>query len=117
MVTLLVNQKAWEALPAPYKAAIDCAAAEQYTLMLARYDAAHPDALKRLVGGGAQLRTFPKAVLDACYKATQEVLGEFAEKSAEFKKIYEPWQKFRNDENLWFRVAEHSLDSYRYSVK
>jgi TRAP-type mannitol/chloroaromatic compound transport system substrate-binding protein len=116
-VTLLVNQKAWEALPAPYKAAVQCAASEQYMMMMAEYDAKHPAALKRLVGGGAQLRTFPRPVLDACYKATQEVLGEFAAKSPEFKSIYEPWQRFRDDQNLWFRVAEHTLDSYRYSQK
>ncbi len=69
------------------------------------------------MGGGAQLRAFPRPVLDASYKATQEVLGEFAAKSPEFKNIYEPWQRFRDDQNLWFRVAEYSLDSYRYSVK
>jgi len=116
-VTLLVNQKAWDALPKLYKDAVECAAAEQYMMMLAKYDASHPNALKRLVAGGAQLRQFSKPVLDACYKATQQVLGEFAAKSPEFKKIYEPWQRFRDDQNLWFRVAEHSLDSYRYSVK
>ena len=116
-VTLLVNQKAWDALPKPYKDAVESAAAEQYVMMMAKYDASNPAALKRLVGGGAQLRTFPRPVLDASYKATQEVLGEFAAKSPEFKNIYEPWQRFRDDQNLWFRVAEYSLDSYRYSVK
>ncbi|TAK81620.1 MAG: ABC transporter substrate-binding protein [Betaproteobacteria bacterium] len=114
-VTLLVNKKAWDALPQAYKEAVEAAAAEQYVMMLAKYDASHPDALKRLVGGGAQLRTFPRPVLDACYKATQEVLGGFAAKSPEFKKIYDPWLRFRADQNLWFRVAEHALDSYRYS--
>jgi TRAP-type mannitol/chloroaromatic compound transport system substrate-binding protein len=116
-VTLLVNKKAWDALSAPHKAALEGACNEQYMMMLAEYDAKHPNALKRLVGGGAQLRTFPKSVLDACYKATQEVLGEFAAKNADFKKIYAPWQRFRADQNLWFRVAEHALDSYRYAQK
>jgi len=55
-------------------------------------------------------------VLDACYKATQETMDEFAAKSADFKKVYDSWRVFRDDQNLWFRVAEHSLDSYRYSV-
>lgn len=114
--TLLVNQKAWEALPAPFKAAVETASAEQYMMMLAHYDAAHPAALKRLVAGGAQLRTFPRQVLDACYKAAQDVLGDFAAKSDEFRKIYVPWQRFRDDQNLWFRVAEHTLDSYRFNV-
>jgi len=115
-VSLLVNLKAWESLPQINRDLIDAAANEQCLLMIAKYDAKNPEALKRLVAGGAQLRQFPRPVLDACYKATQDVLGDFAAKSPEFKKIYEPWQRFRDDQNLWFRVAEHSLDSYRYSV-
>jgi len=115
-VSLLINQKAWDGLPQAHKDAFECAAAEQCMLMISKYDAKNPEALKRLVAGGAQLRQFPKAVLDACYKATQETMNEFAGKSADFKKVYDSWSKFRDDENLWFRVAEHTLDSYRYGV-
>ena len=115
-VTLLINQKAWDALPKLYQDIVECAANEQSLLMIAKYDAKNPDALRRLVAGGAQLRQFPKPVLDACYKATQEFFDENAAKSPEFKKVYDAWSKFRDEENLWFRVAEHSLDSYRYNV-
>ena len=116
-VTLLINQKAWDSLPKVYQDAVECAANEQSLLMIAKYDAKNPEALRRLVSGGAQLRQFPKPVLDACYKATQEFFNEQSAKSAEFKKIYEAWSKFRDEENLWFRVAEHSLDSYRYGIR
>ena len=115
MVTLLINQKAWEALPRAYQEAIESAAAEQTLVMMAKYDAKNPEALRRLVAGGAQLRQFPRAVLDACYKATNEFFNEQSAKSAEFKKIYTSWAKFRDDENLWFRVAEQNLDDYRYA--
>jgi TRAP-type mannitol/chloroaromatic compound transport system substrate-binding protein len=54
--------------------------------------------------------------MDACYKATLEVCDEYSAKSADFKKVYESWQKFRDEENLWFRVAEQSLDNYRYAI-
>jgi TRAP-type mannitol/chloroaromatic compound transport system substrate-binding protein len=115
-VTLLVNLKSWEALSQAHRDAIDCAAAEQCLRMIAKYDAKNPEALRRLVAGGAQLRQFPRAVLDACYKATLEVFDDYSAKSADFKKVYESWAKFRDEENLWFRVAEHALDSYRYAV-
>jgi TRAP-type mannitol/chloroaromatic compound transport system substrate-binding protein len=115
-VTLLINLKAWESLSQANRDAIDCAAGEQCTRLMAKYDAKNPEALRRLVAGGAQLRQFPKAVMDACYKATLEVCDEYAAKSADFKKVYEPWKKFRDEENLWFRVAEQSLDNYRYAV-
>ena len=115
-VTLLVNLKSWEALPQAHRDAFECAAAEQCMRMIAKYDAKNPEALRRLVAGGAQLRQFPRSVLDACYKATLEVFDDYSAKSADFKKVYEAWSKFRDEENLWFRVAEHALDSYRYAV-
>jgi TRAP-type mannitol/chloroaromatic compound transport system substrate-binding protein len=60
------------------------------------------------------MRPFPRPVLDACYKATFETFDELAAKNEDFKKIYEPWQKFIADSNLWFRIAESNLDTYRY---
>jgi TRAP-type mannitol/chloroaromatic compound transport system substrate-binding protein len=84
--------------------------------MMAKYDAKNPEALRRLVAAGTQLRAFPRPVLDACYKATQEVNEELAAKNPDFKTIYEAWLKFIADSNLWFRVAENSLDNYRYAM-
>jgi TRAP-type mannitol/chloroaromatic compound transport system substrate-binding protein len=115
-VTLLVNLKAWESLTQPQRDAIETAAAEQTLRMIAKYDAKHPEALRRLVAGGAQLRNFPRSVMDACYKASEEVFAEYSGKSADFKKVFDAWSKFRDEQNLWFRVAEHALDSYRYSI-
>jgi TRAP-type mannitol/chloroaromatic compound transport system substrate-binding protein len=115
-VSLLVNLKAWESLPQWQRDAIDSAAAEQTLRMIAKYDTKHPEALRRLVAGGAVLRNFPRPVMDACYKASQQVFDEYSAKSPEFKKVLESWSKFRDEQNLWFRVAEHALDSYRYNV-
>jgi TRAP-type mannitol/chloroaromatic compound transport system substrate-binding protein len=114
--TLLVNQKAWDALPKAFQTALEMACAEQDALMTAHYDEKNPQALKRLVGSGTQLRAFPKPVMDAAYKATEEVLAEWAGKSPEFAKIFDSWKRFRDDSNLWFRVAEFTLDSYRFAA-
>ena len=71
--TLLVNLKHWEALPPAFQAALECACAETTLLMMAKYDARNPEALRRLIAGRhAELRAFPRPVLDACYKATSE---------------------------------------------
>ncbi len=115
-ITLLVNLKAWEALSKTQQELLDTACAEQMTSMVAKYDAKNPDAMKRLLANGAQLRAFPKPVMDACYKATQETLAELAGKSPEFSRLLDSWSKFRDDQNLWFRVAENALDSYRYNI-
>jgi TRAP-type mannitol/chloroaromatic compound transport system substrate-binding protein len=112
--TMLVNLKAWDALPKAYQEVLICAAREQDAVMTADYDAKNPVALKRLVGAGTQLRAFPKPVMDAAYKATQEVMADLAGKSPEFRKIYDQWSKFRDEQNLWFKVAEYTLDNYRF---
>ena len=38
-------------------------------------------------------------------------------KSAHFKRIYPAWKKFRDEQFLWFRVAELSYDDYSFKSK
>ena len=42
----------------------------------ARYDARNPQAIKRLVAAGTQLRPFSQAIMEACLKASNEVNAE-----------------------------------------
>lgn len=116
MITSLVNSAAWNELPADYKAAFETAANEQNLLMLAKYDAKNPDALKRLIANGTQLRAFPQPVIEACHKASIETFNDLSAKSPDFKKVYAHWKDFMNNSNQWFRVAEYRLDAYRYSA-
>ena len=116
-LSVYVNAKQWGALPKPYQEALDVACAEANINMLARYDAKNTEALRKLVGAGAQLRAFPPAVMEACYKATQELYAELSVKSPEFRKIFEAWSRFRDDQYLWFRLAENTFDNFVYSVK
>jgi len=109
---LFVNIKQWEALPAEYKAILEAACHEANIDMLAKYDALNPAALKRLVGNGVQLRPFNKDVLAACYKAANEVYAEESAKNPKFKKVYDAWKAFRDDQILWFRVAEQNFDGF-----
>jgi TRAP-type mannitol/chloroaromatic compound transport system substrate-binding protein len=83
--------------------------------MTAQYDTKNPQAMRRLVAAGAQLRPFPRAVMEAAYKAAFELYDELAEKTPHFKKIYGPWRAYRDDEYLWFRVAESSFDNFVYA--
>jgi TRAP-type mannitol/chloroaromatic compound transport system substrate-binding protein len=79
---------------------------------MAKYDAANPAALKRLVSSGTKLQPFSPAIMDACYKAAIETHNEVAATNADFKKVLEAMLAFRNDEYLWWQVAEYSYDSY-----
>jgi TRAP-type mannitol/chloroaromatic compound transport system substrate-binding protein len=112
---LFVNQKAWSELPKEYQSALEAAAHECNVLMLARYDAGNPLAMKRLVAGGTQLRPYPRAVMQACHKAAQEFYAELTAKNAKFKKVYDHQMKFLEDEILWFRVCEANFDAFMQS--
>ena len=114
---LFVNIKQWEALPPEYKSILESACAEANIDMLAKYDASNPAALKRLVGNGVQLRAFSRDIMNACYKATVDTYEEIAAKNAKFKKIYDSWKTFRDDQILWFRVTEQNFDGYMATVK
>ncbi|HYZ31597.1 MAG TPA: ABC transporter substrate-binding protein [Crenalkalicoccus sp.] len=109
---LLVNLDQWKALPGSYRAAIRTAAAEATHWMVARYDTRNPDALRRLLAQGTQLRPFPREVMDASLREALALEQELAAKSEEFRRIHEPWAKSRDDMRAWFRVAELSFDSY-----
>jgi TRAP-type mannitol/chloroaromatic compound transport system substrate-binding protein len=111
-LSFYVGTKAWEGLPKEYQAAIEAASHEAHVVMQAMYDARNPAALARLLKGGTKLRQFPRDVLDASWKAANEVFEEEAAKNAKFKKVYEPWRRFRQDGNQWFSVAEASLQNY-----
>jgi len=117
MLAFLVNERKWRELPKPYKAALEAACGEANVRVMAEYDMRNPQALRRLVASGTKLRPFPKSVMEAAEKAVFELYGELAAKSAHWKRIYPDWKKFRDEEFLWFRVAENTYDNYVFSSK
>ena len=112
---MYVNLDQWAQLPPAYKAVFEAACAETNNWMQAKYDAENPAALRRLVANGAQLRPFSREMMQAAYKASFEVYDEIAAKNPKFKKIYEAWKAFREDQYLWFRVAENTFENFVYT--
>ena len=112
MLHFFLNDKKWAELPRNYQAIVRSAAALANVDMQSKYDARNPEALRRLVGAGAQLRPFPQEVLEACLKSANELYTETADKNADFRKLYEATRVFRNDQYLWFQVAEYTFDNF-----
>ena len=115
-ITTMVNDKAWEALPPAYKAAFEAACSEQTMKMLALYDNRNPEAMKRLIAGGAKVAYFPRDVMDAAYKASQELWTELSAKNPDFAALYPGWKQYQKDQVGWFRVAESALDGYTFNA-
>ena len=116
-VTLLVNAKAYESLPKAYQEAIRIAATDAHTRMLAKYDARNPETIRKLVAEGAKINRFPKDMMDASFKARNELFAELNDTNPDWKKIYAHYEKFLRDEYSWFRLSEMSYDQYMTSIK
>ena len=53
--------------------------------------------------------------MQAAYKASFKVYDDIAAKNAKFKKFYESWKAFREEEYLWFRVARTPFENFVYT--
>jgi len=111
-LSVYVNSAKYAELSKEYKAILHMACADAHVDMMAKYDAKNPIALKQLVGSGTQLRQYPKAIMDASYKAAMELYAETSKANPGFKKVYDDYAKFQADENLWFGIAEGAYASY-----
>ncbi|MEZ5922873.1 MAG: TRAP transporter substrate-binding protein [Hyphomicrobiaceae bacterium] len=112
MLHVCVNKAKYDELPQSYKSLLRIAGGHANQDMVAKYDFLNPQAIRRLVAGGAQLRPFPQDVMEASFNAAQEIYKELAESNAEWKPIYESMMAFRNETFLWQQIAEASFDNF-----
>ncbi|PZW45648.1 TRAP-type mannitol/chloroaromatic compound transport system substrate-binding protein [Humitalea rosea] len=112
----MANQRAWDALPDLYKAAIEVACAEADSEMVSKYDHLNPLALRRLVAAGAQLRFWPREILQAAWRESNALYEETASKNPRFKAIWDSYKPYRTDQYQWFRVAENSFDNFAFAA-
>jgi TRAP-type mannitol/chloroaromatic compound transport system substrate-binding protein len=114
-ISLFVNLDKWKELPPEYQAVLESAAAEAHLWMTAKYDVENPAALRRLVAAGTQLRPYSREIMQAAHKATFELYDELSAKNPKWKKVFDSWSKFREEEYLWFRVAENTFENFVYA--
>jgi len=50
--------------------------------------------------------------MEACLKASNEVNAQTSATNPDFKKVWDSIQAFRNDEYLWWQVAEYTYDTF-----
>src|SRR6266478_5148806 len=73
MLHFMIGLDHWQQLPKAYQAIVTAAAAYTNVKMQAKYDTLNPSAMRSLVSKGAQLRPFSQDILDASFKAANEV--------------------------------------------
>jgi TRAP-type mannitol/chloroaromatic compound transport system substrate-binding protein len=109
---LYVNNDIFKDLPKDIRETIPVAAKAANERMFAQYTARNGPALRRLIDGGAQVRTFPSEVLDLLKQYTDEIQQEHADKNKLYAKVYDQWQGFRDDVRAWTNVSEYNFLRY-----
>jgi len=109
---LFVGLDKWNTLPKSYQQIVRSACADVNGWMQAKYDAENPKALRELVAAGTKLLPFSQPIMEAAFKAANEIYAETSARNANFKKLYDSMMSFRKEEVLWFRVAENTFDNF-----
>jgi TRAP-type mannitol/chloroaromatic compound transport system substrate-binding protein len=112
MINVFINLDKWNALPKSYQAILTNAAAYANDWMVSKYDQLNPEYLRKLLAGGAKLHAFSPDIMEACWKAANELHDDIAKTNPNFKKAYESMKTFRNNGYQWFQVAELDYDSF-----
>jgi TRAP-type mannitol/chloroaromatic compound transport system substrate-binding protein len=113
----IINLGKWNELPKHYQSAIATGSGDAWNWVLGKYDQGNPPALKRLIASGAQLRPFPQDIMEASYKAANDVYAGLSQTNPHFKKLYDSLLAFRSESYQWMRVAELGFDSFMMRVR
>jgi len=113
-LSIYLNAKTWEALPADLKAIVEAAASHAHVDMQARYDALNPQALRKLIAEGTRVAALPRDVLQASFKAAHEVYAEVSAKNQNWAKMWADYSRFRGEQYQWFNYAERSYDNFMF---
>jgi TRAP-type mannitol/chloroaromatic compound transport system substrate-binding protein len=113
-LTFMVNRTAWDALPSPYQEAFRTAAVWAANGTQTIYDARNPAALQRLVAGGVELRPFANEIMQAARETASGIMQQNATAAADYRKVFDAWNKFREDSFRWFSTAEKRYEDFVY---
>jgi len=101
---LYINRRAYEALNDENEAIVAAAAAAAHLDIQAQYELRNPLALAELVATGTQLIPMPKPIMEAAWKAAQDLYAELAAKNPQWKKIHASQSAFLRTQ-AWNQAA------------
>ena len=113
VLELLINQKAFDALPADLQAIVSEAARASTLDMMDDYVFNNAKALDELKKSGTQLKRFPDPVLQAMQHETEQVLGELAAQSELNGRIWASMKAFQALASSMQALSEKELYDWR----
>jgi TRAP-type mannitol/chloroaromatic compound transport system substrate-binding protein len=114
VLELIVNKKAFDSLSNDLKKIVETAAASSNIWMLSQFEANNLAALKKLKQEhNVEVYAFPDDVMKALHAYTKEVLQEESAKDATFKRVYQHYQSFMDDNDGWNALSEAAYQKAR----
>ncbi len=106
----LINQEAFEELPADLQQIVEAAIKASALEMHAEFTARNNRALKELVEEhGVELRYFSDEIMAALFEKSEEVLAEITEKDEFAKRVYDSVTSYRRDVAGWTEGSEYTF--------
>ena len=111
----IVNKDAYNELPKDLKAIVDIAASATNDTMLAEFMARNAFALQQIkTMEDIKIFPFPKDVMRAFKKSTQEIINEIVGRDERFAKVYKSYSDYKNTVEQWTKISEYALLKNRY---
>lgn len=111
---LIINKQAYESLPPEFQAMVDTAARMANQDMLDEYTARNNAALQELVNThGVQVRPLPRDVLETLEQIAHQVYREEAQKNADYQRIYEAYEAFKQGVRSYHAISEEAYFEVR----
>ncbi|MFW5451080.1 MAG: TRAP transporter substrate-binding protein [Methylophagaceae bacterium] len=109
VLELTINQRAWDSLPADLQAIVTNAAMAENGRMFSEMEQKNLSALQELKDRPkVKIHRFPDDVLAKLRVLTDETLAEEAATNSEFKRIYDAYQAFREQNDAWSDISENA---------
>ncbi len=113
-LSFMINQVAWDKLPAKYQSILEVASKEAHLQMLVDYDTKNPKALKELKSTEINIAAFPTDFLKQAEVETKKFLAEQSAQNSDFKKVLESWIRFKESSNEWQKLSEYHYRKYLF---
>jgi TRAP-type mannitol/chloroaromatic compound transport system substrate-binding protein len=106
---LIINQQAWDSLPADLQQIVSVAARAANQDMLDEYTALNNQALQDLIDNhGVQLRKLPDEVLVKLRQISADVVAEMAAADPQVDEVYQSFRAFLRNVTQYHRISEQA---------
>ena len=101
---LIINQAKWDSMSEGQQALLELTCRETMLWGVTSTLAENAEAVEQFREAGVEIREFPPEVLDAFETATREVMAEQAAADADFKRVWDSLQAYRQSVSSWTDV-------------